>query len=112
MNSSVELVARARRWMELSACLAAFACVVLFAPSSFAMCRFCKITSNLTLTATLFGNVEIDADNVTLDCQNNIIHSSSAAGNNCENGTKKCAISVEGRHFGVKIKNCAIVGGN
>ena len=69
------------------------------------------ITSDWKMTGTHWGSITFGADNITLDCAGNRVHSSSRAKINCVGNTKRCAIMAEGR-VGIHITNCVVVGGS
>lgn len=67
------------------------------------------ITASKTLTTDHYGSIVFDADDITLNCNGYMVHSSQDSRINCRSGRDKCAITADGRD-GISIKNCRVVG--
>jgi parallel beta-helix repeat protein len=67
------------------------------------------LTKTTKLTTDHYGSIVFDADDITLDCANFMVHSSQHSKINCRSGRDKCAITADGRD-GITIKNCKVVG--
>ncbi len=66
------------------------------------------VTSDTTLASSVLGQIEIAADNLTLDCQNfPVIDVGTAA--NCRSGTRSCGIKIQNR-ADVTVYNCEVFG--
>ncbi|HKO52114.1 MAG TPA: right-handed parallel beta-helix repeat-containing protein [Polyangiaceae bacterium] len=68
------------------------------------------ITSNKTLTANHTGQIQFNANNITLDCAGHTISFTSANTTGCGSaGTLRCGIRAQNRS-GITIKNCEVSG--
>ena len=68
------------------------------------------ITSNKTLTANHTGQIQFNANNITLDCAGHTISYTAANTDGCGSaGTLRCGIRAQNR-TGITIKNCEVIG--
>lgn len=68
------------------------------------------ITANRTLTADHTGQIQLNANNITLDCAGHTISYTGANTDGCgSGGTLRCGIRAENRS-GITIKNCSVTG--
>jgi parallel beta-helix repeat protein len=68
------------------------------------------ITTNKTLKADHTGQIQFNADNITLDCAGHKISFTVANTNGCGGGgAQRCGIRAENRS-GITIKNCEVTG--
>lgn len=67
------------------------------------------VTTDTEMTETVIGQVEIAADNVTLDCKNYPILNAGTAVNCRGGGTRSCGVKIENRS-NVTLYNCDVYG--
>jgi hypothetical protein len=68
------------------------------------------ISSNKTLTANHTGQIQFNANNITLDCAGHTISYTAANTDGCGSaGTLRCGIRAQNR-TGITIKNCEVIG--
>jgi len=68
------------------------------------------VTTNKTLTADHNGQIQISANNITLDCAGHKITYSAVSTDGCgATGTQRCGLRVQNR-TGVTLKNCEVTG--
>ena len=68
------------------------------------------VNANKTLTANHTGQIQINANNVTLDCAGHTISYTAANTDGCGSaGTLRCGIRAQNR-TGITIKNCEVIG--
>jgi len=89
----------------------AFAIVALVQPATaHATNGRMLVSANKTLTANHTGQIQITANNVTLDCAGHTITYTAANTTGCGSaGTLRCGIRAQNR-TGITIKNCEVIG--